>query len=55
MEYIWFGRIFILVIKDKVYRISIVDIIVIIIDIMLIVWFGVKDTKYENITSIPLM
>jgi len=25
-----------------------------IIDIMLVVWFGVRDTKYENITSIAL-
>jgi hypothetical protein len=39
---------------DRVNSIDIVNIIIIIIDAMLVDWLGVRDTKYENITSIPL-
>lgn len=43
------------VIMDRVYSVEKVNIIISIMDIMLMVWFGVSDTKYENITSIPPM
>lgn len=38
---------------DRDSKIIRVDIVRNMIDIILIDWFGVRDTKYENITSIP--
>jgi len=40
-------------ILDITFNIEKVNINIKILDIMLIVWFGTNDTKYENITSIP--
>lgn len=41
--------------EERINRIMYVKIIIIDIVIMLIDWLGVKDTKYENITNIPLI
>ena len=41
--------------EERVNIITYVKIIIIDIVIMLIDWLGVKDTKYENITNIPLI
>lgn len=45
---------FVSVIYDRVNSIKNVMDSVIIIDTIFVVWLGVRDTKYENITSIPL-
>lgn len=45
---------FVFVIYDRVNSIKNVMDSVIIIDTIFVVWLGVRDTKYENITSIPL-
>lgn len=39
----------------KMKRVEYVIEIIMIMDIILIVWLGVRDTKYENITNIPPM
>jgi hypothetical protein len=49
-EGIW---IFIIIIYIIMFKVINVNIIINIIDIILIVWFGIRDTKYENITIIP--
>jgi len=41
-------------IKDKTNKIMYVNLNISVIVSILIVWFGVSETKYENITSIPL-
>lgn len=55
IEYKGLSSVFIFEIIDNVIRIKKVDISIMIIDIIFVVWFGVRDTKYENITNIPLM
>jgi hypothetical protein len=49
-EGIW---IFIIIIYIIIFKVINVNIIINIIDIILIVWLGIRDTKYENITIIP--
>jgi len=37
------------------YKVEKVNMIINIIEIILMVWLGVSETKYENITNIPPM
>ena len=46
----WFSSFVMIVI---IYKVENVNMIVNSIEIILMVWLGVRDTKYENITSIP--
>ena len=54
MEYMLEGNVFMWKIRVRVKSRMNVDVSVI-KGIIFVVWLGVRDTKYENITSMPLM